>query len=520
MPRAGLGILPAVAQPSVPVPHRPAAPEALPTGTALPATGRALPQKPERLVELLLDLRQAYALQASQRMVDERRAAQVPLLAAFAAFFEAVDATPDAETTLDELYFGAGRRGRTSRRADDAFDSAVALYPDAVEVLGLSPPLTHDRLKTAYRAAALAHHPDRGGDMATMQLIVAAHVALHDVLTAPLLSDATDHTLDLPGMTARTYVREARAAWLASAFDVYDIDAAVAAYRGLLSSGDEDAVWKKHEDALLNSLPRLARLLAAAGRPDDAELLHGRWLARVNARTRRWRENRGITNASMEKLREQIDQGTAQRHLPVTRHHRVIAENLYHAGLLTKATYRKHLKQEAEVQQRVDAMTERLRAYAASPGFLQIATDGPLEPDAPDAVAPHPGYTDDLGALSDAQRRAYARAFSDATDWRLVRAYELVRIRSLVRALATEEDPLVLLRVMREAELLEAANRADQPRDFTAALCKGLIDLARHLASLSPADRATTQRAIAVEERRKNSFGGRSPLYPRWFERV
>lgn len=53
-------------------------------------------------------------------------------------------------------------------------------------LLGVSSSATVDQIKRAYRRAALAAHPDRGGDPAAFQQLVEAHKLLSSLpLTAP-----------------------------------------------------------------------------------------------------------------------------------------------------------------------------------------------------------------------------------------------------------------------------------------------------------------------------------------------
>lgn len=58
---------------------------------------------------------------------------------------------------------------------------------------------TLDELKKEYRRLAMIHHPDRGGDTATMQAINAEYDALHEVLKA-----AHNQTADEAHQTTET----------------------------------------------------------------------------------------------------------------------------------------------------------------------------------------------------------------------------------------------------------------------------------------------------------------------------
>lgn len=61
----------------------------------------------------------------------------------------------------------------TSRRTDQPA-SVEVLYK---RILGLEPsePLSAQKLKTAFRSSVKRHHPDRGGDEASLRLVMEAH---------------------------------------------------------------------------------------------------------------------------------------------------------------------------------------------------------------------------------------------------------------------------------------------------------------------------------------------------------
>jgi hypothetical protein len=61
---------------------------------------------------------------------------------------------------------------------------------DALKVLGLSPHFTPDQLKDAYKKAAIANHPDKGGSVVMMQKINVAR----DVLSHLATTNATQHS--------------------------------------------------------------------------------------------------------------------------------------------------------------------------------------------------------------------------------------------------------------------------------------------------------------------------------------
>ncbi|GMV19796.1 MAG: hypothetical protein AMXMBFR56_80200 [Polyangiaceae bacterium] len=64
----------------------------------------------------------------------------------------------------------ASREPRAARR-EKPTDAQVSIWA----VLGVSPSVTDEELRTAYRKKALETHPDRGGDAAAFRRVVAAY---------------------------------------------------------------------------------------------------------------------------------------------------------------------------------------------------------------------------------------------------------------------------------------------------------------------------------------------------------
>lgn len=484
------------------------------TGPSTPV--RRTSQQPvtkERLaiVEAYLDVREKAAAQAAERMSGERRSAQIPLLKTLSAFFSLYDKAEGARSALDGLYFKSRTRGKTAA----SFIAIRDQYPEEVSLLGLEAPLTFDRLKAAYRAAALRHHPDRGGETATMQQVVGAYGALHDALSVPLFDGNDTDTLGLQGKSARTAVRSARVRWLSAALDVYDIDEAVTAFESLAASGDLATAWRGHGDTLRHELPLLARLLAATDHSDKARYVLGQYAHHIDSMGTEWRELNRYGFEAPSTLRGHIDAGKAQKRLPISTRHITSAQNLFRSGLITVSAYETRERTAAQTQKRMDRVLDRLRAHSIAPGFLRVQEDGDLAAGPADAVIPHPGYIDDITHLSPDQRAAYARAFSADVTWKAVRAYELVRIRSLTRALLADLDGSIDGQVIEEVGLLAAADKAAQSRAFTRELCAGLAGLVRRLASMSTDQRERTRYTLFAAERSRSPFDSMSPLpYP------
>ena len=78
----------------------------------------------------------------------------------------------DAEWKKQQEEWDKQQEGQKKHEAPKAI---VSQYSAACGMLGLSLQFTKEELRAAYRKAALANNPDKGGNTATMQAINAAH---------------------------------------------------------------------------------------------------------------------------------------------------------------------------------------------------------------------------------------------------------------------------------------------------------------------------------------------------------
>jgi DnaJ-domain-containing protein 1 len=80
---------------------------------------------------------------------------------------------------------GAFQRRRTERllREYDELRQQTDPFRRALTVLGLTPPVSIDAVRTAYRKLAMQHHPDRGGDAATFSRVTDAYHLALNILT-------------------------------------------------------------------------------------------------------------------------------------------------------------------------------------------------------------------------------------------------------------------------------------------------------------------------------------------------
>ncbi len=89
-------------------------------------------------------------------------------------------------------YWGRKRPSAEDFRSDEArerasgrqtsYDRARMAHAQDLGLLGLAEGFSSAELRRAYRAAALRHHPDRGGDLETMKRVNAAYERLRKTM--------------------------------------------------------------------------------------------------------------------------------------------------------------------------------------------------------------------------------------------------------------------------------------------------------------------------------------------------
>jgi hypothetical protein len=121
----------------------------------------------------------------SLKTVDERRAFHDDLKAALLRFLELADA--GAQQELDQIIARSARP--VGESVGRPVDHVRRVEPEGVRLLGLDGGLDFDRLRRAYRQAALRFHPDRGGSNEAMATVNPVYEQLHALLVQGLLYD-------------------------------------------------------------------------------------------------------------------------------------------------------------------------------------------------------------------------------------------------------------------------------------------------------------------------------------------
>jgi hypothetical protein len=349
-------------------------------------------------------------------------------------------------------------------RPPDVAGQARALDSDGYRLLALSSPLTWDSLKSAYRAAAKIHHPDVGGDNATMRRVNDAY----GLFTALLKRQAAEEGLvgvqpPSEPMTAERFFADVRLHRFYACVDDLAADAAYDWYRAIDLSDMERAF------ECAGSLAKLAELLAASNRPQDAALvLHD--LGMIAERAARRQLNYGPI------FRRASEACCDPKHIRFIPNHMRQADNLFRLGIIDKRRYDATVKRIGSTESKLADDSAAFAQFVRSRKFLTLPMDVTPKLVAMTELVPAPEYYARAETLSDAQRSEYVAAYhGEASD--LAQKYLPIRLDALLRApFAGAEIDAVLgeLRAFESAPGLTAGMHA---------LCEEAINVIAFLAA-------------------------------------
>jgi len=369
----------------------------------------------------------------------------------------------------------AGEAGRRKAfRSLNTVPKARAAELKGVELLGVSPEgLDLKTLKTAYRAAAVRHHPDLGGSTTAMTAINLAYERLDDVICGrATASPYTTRADDIAGAvlwhhqarTARAFLWSITRDLFEVALDDWALDEASQwldqlTTRFLATSTDDSAKAPRASEIVEATLRRSQTIASSESndllsRPDDPD---DKWLTylidpslklakrfascgNIPAAERvlaiadiglRRAQARGLNYDYQVRLaREVIARGKNPR---LVLHHARQLDNALRLGAIDERRHAANLKRITDLE------TDRLQRekLAATTVFLQsLPTDiGFLANEKLDRLVPRPGYGEIyIERLSPNQRTEYAFAFGDNPDLDLIERYAWVRVFSLLRS--------------------------------------------------------------------------------------
>ena len=124
--------------------------------------------------------RECEAYYEALKRAEPRRDFHERLIAALERLIDLTNA-PSGAGAVDDVIsesLRVERRGRGALGAT-ALEIARTRYPEGIELLRLSEPLTYESLRSAYRSAALRNHPDAGGSHDAMVRVNEAFHFVH-----------------------------------------------------------------------------------------------------------------------------------------------------------------------------------------------------------------------------------------------------------------------------------------------------------------------------------------------------
>jgi hypothetical protein len=353
--------------------------------------------------------------------------------------------------------------------ASDAATDARSRNPSGYALLGLAAPLTFESLKAAYRKAALAHHPDVGGDNRTMQQVNDAY----ELFTAVLRGQAAETLLQPQPQIAdvKSFFASIRYTKFYMLVDDFDASAAFETYK-TLNICDLESQFRSWD-----IVARLCELLAAGDRLDEAKrVLHDLGTIVDDG------EKRDLNLQPIyRKTSEACVDPKGIRFIP---NHMRQADNLLRLGLIDK-------KRHDAIAKRIGGAVEKIaedegvfEAFARSYRFLQLPMDPPVATRRPGGLVPGPDYYARVEALTAPQQAEYAQAFhAGAVEFMM--KYMAVRIDALFRSpfLGYVDRPAILIE-------LRALDSAPGMKPGLRSLCGEAIKVVAFLDALPEKDRS------------------------------
>ncbi|MFM9966332.1 MAG: hypothetical protein ACKV2Q_34585 [Planctomycetaceae bacterium] len=512
------------------------------------------------------DLREHEAYYAAIKHVEPRRNFLVQLNTARATFLE-VTSNEAEHSLVDELISRSlrdtdSRAPRGSEVYEDFFgshdshqdvdfgeylqnfaDESAQRRAQGWELLKLKLPLNLDSLKTSYRAAALMHHPDRGGSHENMAAINDTYAELHSIVLQEQFfreidekGDSFSECEESPATNCLDYRYEITCDLLYDHYDDWAIDRAFEYLQSLNLESWKRTPYTQDPWRLIELTPvaaGLAERLWIAGRCSDAnwslQVAHRGVLAaksepRAQDEDFCWIEGHkeSFTIEGVVAFAEHVISGAKSARLVFNEPRQ--ADNAFRLGVIDRNRYEKLTANFADVRAsknfRDAAQLALFKSYADSSGFIQG-----LPPDessvgkvASKRLVPEPDYFScSLAKLTKDQQAEYAVAFGVRPDLELVRKYLFVRLQSLRETLILHHDespaserrrPVVyrnggliecpsLERMEAEARLL--SELGNNPRSKSVATYSGeLADAIQFLRTLTPEDCAERLHCLRV----------------------
>jgi len=426
------------------------------------------------VLEGFFSAREHEAYYASLKSADERREFHDRLVLSLVRFLAIVDER--IEPVIDEILARSFREKRPWLfEGDHPFDpveEARTEEPEGIQLLGIAGALDFATLRIAYRAAALRHHPDRGGSNADMVAINRAYELLHSGLGAHHLSGGISPLRTWTEGVPKTsdYVWSVTRLLFDVALDDWALDEAAHWLEQLaasvLASGTSETSGQlgplepaplqtsalgpvvryefsysraaADDDRLIGLVEpsaKLAERLTACGAHRAAE----RALAVAEVGLRRWEARSGPCGCRgygfyLCKARDVV---AGERKARFVLNHLRQLENALRLGAIDDRRYVANSERISGHTLRNELNRLRRQELLAKTKFIQTL---PIDParaigGARPELVPHPGwYESRIEELNSDQQAEYATAFGSARELLLVEKYAWVRLSSLLRS--------------------------------------------------------------------------------------
>jgi hypothetical protein len=304
--------------------------------------------------------------------------------------------------------------------SEDLAAEARLLDPKGFALLALSAPLTTESLKQGYRDAAKAHHPDVGGDNATMLRVNSAY-ALFAALINRRVSEAIVNDVQ----------------WRVECLRASDVmlRARVRRFEGSVDDMAADSAFDYYIEMALPNMPsafneagivsRLCELLAAAGLIDHARRVLGDLRLLVDeAATRQL--NFGMY---YERASSALSEPGKVRFIP---NHARQAANLLRLKIIDEKRYASILERVGIAAAELGDDVKAFALFVKTLTFLTLPLDPAVVP-IPIGLVPAPDYYGRVESLSEAQRAEYAGAYHGVRP-DLAEKYLAIRFDALMRS--------------------------------------------------------------------------------------
>lgn len=414
---------------------------------------RPLDYLEDEVAEAFFSAREHEAYYLSLKTVDQQRAFHGELTASLMRLVAVAKGA--GMDLIDELL----RRSQPQASSSGMFARSARqslVDPEGMRLLGVDATADFTELREAYRAAALVHHPDRGGSNEAVTAINRAYEQLH-AIAGESFAPASEEALSW-GRPPSAIEYRWSAMWLLFrvALDDWELAAAADWLQQLLIDLEREPAsflpWRLSNLVLPGF--QLAERFTAAGCRGDAERVLTLIAPSVEAIKSTGRNYEYLLVAQRKAQAIVVGQRAPRF---VINHIRQL-ENAYRLGAVDEKRYvNTRARLDGRAETRTAALVEQEELLSQTRFIRDLPTDASLATGkSGDRLVPEPGYFQSRAeALSKDQQREYLQSFSVSdTSLRLVQKYAWVRLSSLLRSALYGADAVDLEALREEVMVL------------------------------------------------------------------